>query len=407
MAGAIYYVGEFKFPDGEAASYRVLGNVKALRAGGFRVVAVGLNGQVPTDKAGSVAARAEALMPYHLVDEYGPRSAPRWKRVLRYALGGRHLVSWLKTHAAADAQAIILAGGYSRYLLRLAPLARKWNIPLATDVMEWFQPDHCFGGRFGFQRWDVELMLRVLVPGAGNVIAISSFLERYFLARGTTVVRVPPLVDTSEAQWGPEQSEVSRGGLRLGFIGNAAKKDLVVNAIRGLAQLGPDARACELRVVGPSEEELRTNLGSDSGLLETLGQSLHLAGRLPRREALHHLRQMDFSILLRPDLRFAHAGFPTKLVESMAMGVPVLCNLTSDIGLYVRDCEEGLVVKDWSPEAFADGVRRALALAQEQRMGMRAKARQRAQVSFDYRNWVEPFGGFIKQVMEGRRRQTP
>ena len=119
MAGTIYYVGEFKFPEGEAASYRVLGNVKALRAGGFRVVVVGRIDQASTASARSDAARSEEVMPYHLVDEYGPRSAPRWARAWRYLLGGRRLVSWLKAHAAADAKALILAGGYSRYLSRL------------------------------------------------------------------------------------------------------------------------------------------------------------------------------------------------------------------------------------------------------------------------------------------------
>ncbi len=402
MGGAIYYVGPFKFPDGEAASYRVLGNVHALQQAGFRVVTVGLQNGAPQN-TGSEPPLGGSL-PYHLVDEYGPRSAPRWKRIWRYALGGRHLVAWLQTHATGDAQAIILAGGYSRYLLRLIPLARRWRIPLTTDVMEWFEPAHCFGGRFGPQRLDVEMTLRVLVPRAGNVIAISSFFERYFASLGSTVVRVPPLVDISDPKWQPQPPISSPERLRLAFVGSAGRKDLVVNAIRGLALLGPRAQACELTITGPSHQELRTNLKDDSGLLERLGPSLRCDGRLPHRHALRQLAQADFSVLLRPDLRFAQAGFPTKLVESLASGVPVICNLTSDIGLYVRDREQGLVLKDCSPESFANGLRRALALSQAERAAMRTKARLRAEACFDYRNWIEPIGEFMRRVIANHQR---
>jgi len=184
------------------------------------------------------------------------------------------------------------------------------------------------------------------------------------------------------------------------FVGLAGKKDLVENAIRGIALLGLQARACELTLVGPSREELQASLERDAGLLETLRESLRFVGRLPHSEALQHLAQADFTIILRPNQRFAHAGFPTKLVESLAMGVPVICNVTSDIGLYVRDGQEGVLVRDCSPAAFAEGLRRAMALTLNQRTAMRVNARQCAQVNFEYRNWVEPLSGFIGQLIK-------
>jgi glycosyltransferase involved in cell wall biosynthesis len=139
-------------------------------------------------------------------------------------------------------------------------------------------------------------------------------------------------------------------------------------------------------MVGPSREEVCTNLGPEAGLLDTLNDSLRFAGRLPHREALQRLARADFSILLRPDARFAHAGFPTKLVESLTM-------------LYVRDGHEGIVVKDCSPEAFAEGLRRALALSSEDRAAMRRDARNCAEESFDYHNWVKPLGEFMDTVV--------
>lgn len=53
--------------------------------------------------------------------------------------------------------------------------------------------------------------------------------------------------------------------------------------------------------------------------------------------------------------RYAQAGFPTKLVESFSLGVPILTNLTSDIGQYVRDSLDGVILGDCPPEVFAAG----------------------------------------------------
>ena len=395
MQGRIYYVGEFSYPEGEAASYRVLGNVQAMRAAGFEVVVVGRGPANP----GSGSGENREVGRYHLVDEYGPRSAPKWRRAWRYIVGGSRLMSWLKAHAAADAQAIILAGGYSRYLFRLLPLCRSWRIPLFVDVVEWFEPSHCLGGRFGPQRWDVELSLRSLIPRAGHVIAISSFLERHFQKHGAKTLRVPPLIDATDSKW-QQSATREKGRLRLGFAGNAGQKDLLVNAIRGLARLGNEATRCELRIVGPTRDELGNSLGSDAGLMQWLGPSLQFTGRLSHHDALAHLAQCDFSILLRPNLRFAHAGFPTKLVETLAIGVPPIGNLTSDMGIYLKDGDNALLVEDCSPDAFLSGLQRAIGMSDDMRAHLRSNARKRAELSFDYRHWAVPMGRFLNEVLD-------
>jgi len=370
----------------------------ALQAGGFQVIIVGRKNHDLKGDGQPISTTADGA-PYHVVDEYGPRSSPRWKQAWRYALGGGRLSSWLKAHAGGDAQAVIRGGGYSRYLMRLIPLTRKWGIPLVFDLAEWYQPSHCAGGRFGPQRWDVELTLRLLAPMAGNAIAISSFLERHFSERGLRVIRVPPLIDASDVKWRRQDKIESSGRLSLGFIGNAGKKDLLTNAIRGLALIGMRADDVRLCIVGPSRSELAGSLGADASLLEKLAANLEFTGRLAHGDALRRLQQVDFSILLRPDLRYAHAGFPTKLVESLAMGVPVICNLTSDMGMYVRDQMEGLILEDCSPEAFAAALSRALRMSRDQRLVMGVRARQTAVESFDYRKWIEPLGAFLREVV--------
>jgi glycosyltransferase involved in cell wall biosynthesis len=139
-------------------------------------------------------------------------------------------------------------------------------------------------------------------------------------------------------------------------------------------------------------------LGPDPGLLERLSAQLRFLGVLPHRQALAEVAKADFSIMLRPNARFAQAGFPTKLGESLACGVPVLGNLTGDVGLFLRDGREGILVPDCSPAAFAQGLRRALSLSPQERQAMRQAARRRAERDFDYHNYAAPLDEYVRSL---------
>jgi hypothetical protein len=67
--------------------------------------------------------------------------------------------------------------------------------------------------------------------------------------------------------------------------------------------------------------------------------------------------------------------------------------------------ELGVIIEDdvWAGTRSivlnASGLRRAMALSPEERVVMRHKAKMRAEVSFDYRNWSEPLGEFMRKVI--------
>jgi glycosyltransferase involved in cell wall biosynthesis len=91
------------------------------------------------------------------------------------------------------------------------------------------------------------------------------------------------------------------------------------------------------------------------------------------------------------------------------LGVPVIANLTGDIGQYVREGEEGVVLEGITPEAFAAGVRRALVMPEAHRAAMRVNARQRAADCFDYHHFAAPLRDFVEEAVAsaGDRRSTP
>lgn len=410
----IAYAGLFGFPDGGPGTVHVLGVAKALRELGNEVVffsnmksAQNIPGKARTEHDNGISTYEE--FKYRPMKYSGTGI---WGRLKRQAslTTGYSVFERLKIEERSRGPFDVLIAYQAQSLLfyRMLHWCRSRKIPLICDVVEWFERSHQKGGRYGYHALDSELNMRKLYFLSDGVLAISKYLEDHYSSRGLTTLRMPNLIDILNDKWTEERSPSGKAGsktFRLVFTGSAGQKDLLVNAIRGLSLV--ETNECEIVVVGPSREEIRVNLGSDSRLLEALHERLFFTGWLPHDKALAQLAQSDFSILLRPNARFSSAGFPTKLVESLAMGVPVICNLTGDIGLYVKDGCEGIVVPDCSPEAFAEGIRRILSMSLNDRLAMRRQARKTAELSFDYRNWVAPLGEFIDRIVANVNQKKP
>jgi glycosyltransferase involved in cell wall biosynthesis len=391
----VIYTGAFRFPDGDAAAARVLGIGKALRASGFVLEFAGWedaereedrqpNGEYRFQDFAYVSQREFRLKPLSAV-----------KRALGYFTAGQNTLKWLAAQDLRDVSAIISYHGGSVFLVQLAFLCWRRGIRLLLDCTEWYDPDGLVGGRFGLVHLDNEFRMQFLNRLIGRGIVISHFLERYYSARGCRVLRVPPLIDLSEPKWQLQSRGQNDGVLRLVYAGTPGKKDLLGSALHGLRVLVAEGHVVELHLIGPSREVVLACVDGDVGLLDALQSSLVFHGRVPQADVPGLLAMVDFSILLRPQKRYAQAGFSTKLVESLAAGVPVLANLTGDIAAYIRDGHEGILLTDYSAEAFVAGVRRILALTDAQKREMRLAARALAEQQFDFRAFVPQLGDFL------------
>ena len=92
------------------------------------------------------------------------------------------------------------------------------------------------------------------------------------------------------------------------------------------------------------------------------------------------------------------AGFPTKFVESLACGVPVIANLTSDLARFLRDGQEGLVCSGYSAADFSEVLERASKLRSSELTEMRQAARRTAESAFDYRNYTDTLRTLIERT---------
>ncbi|HEY9175923.1 MAG TPA: glycosyltransferase family 4 protein [Verrucomicrobiae bacterium] len=392
----IIYVGGFSFPDGDAGGLRVLGIGKALREAGYQVVFVGIEKRGRQEDRQPNGAYMYQGFTYVPEEGQGTSGLSRLKRAVLTHMTGSTTMRRLRAMDLAGTQALIAYHPSSLLLCRLAAFCRKRGIALVVDTAEWWDPRQVNGGLLGPSFWDSEVRMRWLQPNVGRVIAISSFLERYYRMRGCAVLRVPPLVDMNDAPHrAAEYFSLGEGVLRLVYAGSPGRKDMLGNAIRGLRLVVSKGVPVELHLVGPGPRTVAACLAQDAWLLDELSKFIVFHGRVAQHSAMGLVAQSDFSILLRPDKRYAHAGFPTKLVESLSLGVPVLTNPTSDIGEYVRDGKEGIILADSSPESFAAGVSWLLELPRARWWDMRYAARHRAGQCFDYRRYAAPLARFL------------
>lgn len=384
----VAYVGPFPYPEGAAASKRILGIAESLSLAGFDVVVASGAGNSAADE-GRLTAQGDGIAYCQLAE----RVAEHWPRPLRrfrYAWMGARTLEWLASRPTPPA-AVILYSGYTPYLQRLLPWCRRKRIPLLFDAVEWYEPSQPLGYLTSPYQWNIEWAMRHLIPKIDGVIAISRYLASYYQARSVPVAVVPPTTSAiGPGDWEPDAS------LRLCYAGNpGANKDDLPAVLRAIAGLAAAGAPIHLTVAGPDHASVMAMLGEAATHQVPW---LHAAGNLTHDQVRALVGGMDFSILARRQCRTSNAGFPTKFVESLASGTPVIANLTSDLGCYLRDGETGLVCDSNTDTSIAATLQGALALDVETRQAMRSACLAQARAAFHPQAYAEVLSGLLGDI---------
>ena len=158
-----------------------------------------------------------------------------------------------------------------------------------------------------------------------------------------------------------------------------AKKGLPT-VLQALARLKQDGVAFDYTLIGDGDDRDTT-----LGLIETLGLAnrSRWLGTLPHDVVREHYRQSDLFVLgCEIAANGDRDGIPNVLVESLAMGVPVVATRVSAIPEIITPGETGLLVEPGRPDQMASAMAQALT-DHELRRRLIAAGHQRVQVSFD------------------------
>jgi glycosyltransferase involved in cell wall biosynthesis len=390
----VAYAGPFPFPWGQACSRRVAGVASSIVATGRDVVVLG--GREPEGLRMIDEHESGARLWLVGTDEE-PRAGTGILRrnIALHGTAGRSAVQWLDAQDSSPSHVIVYGGGLS-YASRLRSWARRRHVAIVADVVEWYSPRQFRGGMASPAWISAHLALRFAYPRFDGIIAISEFLQRHFETPSLPVVKIPPTLDVKAVAVAGGTGETGSDdghGLVLCYFGTPGKKDWLPQIVKGFAKARAETfpgNEMTLLIAGPSQREVEAGVGG------TLPTGVKVIGRLPQEQVAEFVQSADFSLLLRPQAKYSAAGFPTKFVESLANGTPVITNLTSDLHRYLVDGSVGLTVDEPSSLAVASAISRAAAMPRQERLIMRARARQTALDGFDFRAHVESVDEFLK-----------
>lgn len=377
MHKRVLFITSFAFPGHDAGATRITMLARALRSQGCEVELCGVGDATVFD-----GFQCKTLNPYR------SNKVLNW---LAYRMLGINAVSYVRRSIKRFDVVIasFLPATASREIKNICFNA---GVTFAADCTEWYTPEEFSRGEKDRSYLDhVRLMTEVIDPSV-KVIVISSYLERYFTKRGCTVLRVPSVLDY-EALVPDQLMCPTDDAVSIMYAGSPAVKDSLWMILKAIGLLDDSTlRKLSFDFYGVGESDLPRYM-SEGGALPP---SVHAHGRVPRAEVIAALRKSDFTVLMRdPEKRFAQAGMPTKVTESLGCGTPVIANITSDLAEHLKDGVNSVVVDEYSAEACASAFRRAAALSSSARFAMRREACIAMRNGLDYRNYAVSIAKFL------------
>lgn len=207
------------------------------------------------------------------------------------------------------------------------------------------------------QRW---LLYRVIMPSSLHVFVQSDRMRDDAVARGIPrekMTPVPSTVNLTEIRHAESLPPIRKpAGERwivyLGTLTRERSLDVLVEAMATVLKRAPDAR---LILVGsgqnPADEQWLRSEAERLGV----AHAITITGWLPMYDAWAHVRAADVCVSPIPPVPIYECGSPTKLVEYMAFGKPVVANEQTEQTAVMRESGGGLLCP-WSSAGFADAI---------------------------------------------------
>jgi glycosyltransferase involved in cell wall biosynthesis len=166
---------------------------------------------------------------------------------------------------------------------------------------------------------------------------------------GGKVVRLGPAVDTHRFR--PLPAPAGDGPLRILYAGTIGLAQGVGTLLEAARIAGPEV---ELHIAGDGAEaaDLRDRLRRNPAA------NVRLLGAVPHEQVPGLYGDVDAAAVLLRDRPVFESALPTKLLEAMAAGRPVLLSASGESERLVEAAEAGLVVPPGDAVALADAMRR-------------------------------------------------
>ncbi|WP_168929244.1 glycosyltransferase family 4 protein [Crenobacter intestini] len=271
--------------------------------------------------------------------EFREKPLPPYKRAIGFLFRGHHTLRWLYNNNTY--KTVIVYNPPALFCLGLFVLQKLHGFTLILDSTEWFESEHLPGGKYSVAAIENWVRMHWVYPRFKHIICISRFLEKHYT--GSNTINIPPLTTFPLPS---ASSEINNLKINFLYAGNAGKKDLLIPFIRVLPKLQNRLnKKVRLDIAGSTWDDLAQQIKSSGLNPDAYLEYVHCHGRIRNDEIPALYEKADFSILFREEKRYAHAGFPTKAVESWSMGCPIILNKVGDIGHIATHMQDSIIVR--------------------------------------------------------------
>jgi glycosyltransferase involved in cell wall biosynthesis len=276
-------------------------------------------------------------------------------------VGVRHVAVAERIRARArHAEVVYATSMIGRAALGSAAARRPLVIKLTTDeAYERARRRGLFDGDMDvFQHVDGGLRVAALrrsrdlaLSRAARVVCPSAYLRKLAVSWGLPPERVlvvpNPAPDLPELPTRDEaRAALSVPGRLIAFAGRLGRQKALEIGLAAVAQVGDVSLV--LAGDGPEREPMEAR-AAELGLADRV----RFVGSLPRRGVLELFRGADATLLSS-----SWENFPHTVVESLAVGTPVIATRVGGVPEVLTDGENGLLVPPGDPDALAAAIRR-------------------------------------------------
>jgi hypothetical protein len=244
--------------------------------------------------------------------------------------------------------------------------------------------------------WAYRGVEGALLSGLATVHVLEAISRRY---RPPKVVlrNLPGRPDDAD---GPARAPVS-GPRRLVYVGEISRDCGALLMIEVVAELARRGVACTLRLIGPIHEAGLERTMRRAIALAGLQDAVRLTGRLPYEQAMAEIAAADVGLCLLAPMPNYLNSLPTKILEYMRAGVPVVASDFPCWRPYVTDTGAGVQAPPNEATSVADTIQRLLSdpagMAQMGRRGRQAVATE-----FCWENEEPKLLAFYEMLLSGR-----
>lgn len=339
----IIYVGNFSFPYGNSSGARVYGNGKLFNSLGYKVVFIGIDRNVSSD------TRLESTK--KSFDGFDYYSFPAPRTIKDYLSYQKKLSEFFDIIGTYSIHAIVCYSSPTLSIFNFKVL--KWcdrnGKHFWIDCVDLLPSVNGNILNRSVKFLDDFYQKRILNTKADGQIIISKYLAHFYHKYNKTQLILPPLVNLEKFKHLKVEVSLSET-INLCYVGEPFSKsrknlnpiyfkDRLDIAILMLYQI--EKINFIFNIFGITKEEYLHIMPQHIFLIEEMKDKLVFHGAISNDLAIEEVNKSDFTVLIRDNNQMTDAGFPTKVVESISCGTPVITTKTSDLEDYLIEGVNG------------------------------------------------------------------